>query len=59
MRGRLAFRFTLPLLIAGLLLVVVTACDRQDNHWDGFDPARKILTIQSDTLRLAEGGEAR
>lgn len=52
-------RILLSLLTVGFLLVIVTACDRQDNHWAAFDPALKILTIQSDTLSLAEGGPGR
>ncbi len=40
------------------LLIVSAACDRQDNHWDAFDPSLKTMTVQADTLSLAEGGEA-
>lgn len=46
------------LLVVGLLLIVITACDRQDNDWGAFDPAQKILTVEADTMSLAEGGMA-
>ena len=42
----------------GLLVLVITACDRQDNHWDAFDPTLRILHVAADTMNLAEGGPA-
>lgn len=51
-------RILLPLLAFGALLSVIAACDRQDNDWALYDPALKILTVEADTMRLAEGGEA-
>lgn len=44
---------TLPALLACL-----PGCDGSDNHWDLYDPELKIMTVATDTLRLAEGGEA-
>ncbi len=57
MNRLLHFRTAMPAL-GLLLLVILAACDRQDNHWDAFDPAQKLMVVQADTLRLAEGGEA-
>jgi hypothetical protein len=41
------------------LLAVLPGCDRQDNDWGTFDPERKLMTVATDTLRLAEGGATR
>ncbi len=49
-------RLSLPLLSLGLLLVVISACDREDNHWDAFDPSLKLLTVVADTMHVTEGG---
>lgn len=40
-------------------LGVVGACDRQDNDWGVYDPQLKLLSVDTDTLRLAEGGATR
>lgn len=37
-------------------LACLPGCDRQDNHWGAYDPELKIMTVATDTLRLAEGG---
>ncbi|MBK8167427.1 MAG: hypothetical protein IPK64_15900 [bacterium] len=42
-----------------LLLALLPGCDGQDNDWDAYDPTRKLLTVATDSLRLAEGGEGR
>jgi hypothetical protein len=49
-------RLLAPLAATSLVLLIGAACDRQDNHWNAFDPARKILTVEADTMHLAEGG---
>jgi len=36
--------------------LVIAACDRQDNQWADFDEALKVLTVETDTLRVVEGG---
>jgi hypothetical protein len=46
-------------LAAALLattLGAVGACDRQDNDWGVYDPQLKLMSVDVDTLRLAEGG---
>lgn len=42
-----------------LLLLLLSGCDGKDNDWDAFDPSRKLLTVATDSLRLAEGGDGR
>lgn len=46
------------LLALLLLLAQFVGCDRQDNDWAAFDPDLRELVVESDTLRLDEGGEA-
>lgn len=61
MRRRHSYRWWLIPALAALpvLLAAVPGCDRRDNHWDAYDPGLKIMTVATDTLRLAEGGAAR
>lgn len=46
-------------LLLSLGLSLLPGCDREDNDWDAFDPQQKVMTVATDTLRLAEGGAAR
>ncbi len=46
----------LSFLPLALLLALLPGCDGEDNDWDAFDPSRKLLTVATDSLRLAEGG---
>ncbi|MBM4131716.1 hypothetical protein FJ250_11925, partial [bacterium] len=47
------------LFLLALLVLLLPGCDGKDNDWDAFDPSRKLLTVATDTLRLAEGGDGR
>jgi hypothetical protein len=46
-------------LLPALLLGFATGCDNKDNDWNEFAPEQKIMTVATDTLRLAEGGITR
>lgn len=38
-----------------VLIFVGLGCDRRDNDWDAFEPNMKLVTVVTDTLRIAEG----